>query len=171
VIWYLFSTKGWNDGEPSVGASEEMDRFGNLGKHPLESGTLRKALKRLHESIMGKPSIQHAFYDFDKNHDNQISLDEFLEQCNTLQTKLPQNQLSEVFKAMDADADGFISRDEFLKAFEPQVELKAHPTADDMIQAARRKKRDGKEKRGLLVRAKTMDLQHEMVGKNGPNTS
>jgi len=96
VIWYLFSTKGWNDGEPSVGASEEMDRLGNLGKHPLESGTLRKALKRLHESIMGKPSIQHAFYDFDKNHDNQISLDEFLEQCNTLQTKLPQNQLSEV---------------------------------------------------------------------------
>jgi len=52
-----------------------------------------------------------------------------------------------------------------------QVELKAHPTADDMIQAARRKKKDGKEKRGLLVRAKTMDLQHEMVGKNGLNTS
>ena len=90
------STEGWDVGEPSVGASEERDRFGGLGKKPLESGSLRKALKRLHEKIMGKPSIQHAFYDFDINHDNKISLDEFFEACSTLKTDLPKDQLSEV---------------------------------------------------------------------------
>ena len=90
------STEGWNEGEPSIGASEEKDMLAGLGKKTLESGALRTALKRLHESIMGKPSIQHAFYDFDKNHDNQISLDEFLEACGSMQTQLPKSQLSEV---------------------------------------------------------------------------
>eukprot|EP00802_Teleaulax_amphioxeia_P017042 Tamp_17184.p1 GENE.Tamp_17184~~Tamp_17184.p1 ORF type:complete len:345 (-),score=77.01 Tamp_17184:374-1333(-) len=161
------STKGWDEGEPSVGASEERDRFGGLGKQPLESGPLRKALKRLHEKIMGKPSIQHAFYDFDMNHDNKISLDEFLEACSSMQTDLPKAQLSEVFKSMDLNADGFISREEFVKAFEPKLELPKHPTADDLIAAARRKKtHSDQKKRGLLVKAKTMDLQHPMVGTN-----
>jgi len=191
------STKGWDEGEPSVGASEERDRFGGLGKQPLESGPLRKALKRLHEKIMGKPSIQHAFYDFDMNHDNKISLDEFLEACSSMQTDLPKAQLSEVspapklharaqtrahsrcaragrgpagrgrgavgpsplkppvrvvracqvFKSMDLNADGFISREEFVKAFEPKLELPKHPTADDLIAAARRKKTHSDQKK------------------------
>ena len=46
----------------------------------------------------------------------------------------------QVFKAMDQNADGFISREEFVKAFEPNLELPRHPTADDLIAAARRKK-------------------------------
>jgi hypothetical protein len=44
---------------------------------------------------------------------------------------------------MDANADGYISREEFVKAFEPKVEkvsLPKHPTADDMIDFARRRK-------------------------------
>ena len=90
------STEGWDVGEPSVGASEERDRFGGLGKQPLDRGSLSKALKRLHDKIMGKASIQHAFYDFDINHDNKISLDEFFEACSTLKTDLPKEQLSEV---------------------------------------------------------------------------
>ena len=46
----------------------------------------------------------------------------------------------QVFKAMDQNADGFISREEFVKAFEPNLELPKHPTADDLIAAARWKK-------------------------------
>ena len=90
------STGGWDKGEPSIGASEEKDRLAGLGKNKLSSGGLRSALKSLHESIMGKASLQHAFYEFDKNKDNQISLDEFLEACSNLTTNLPESQLSEV---------------------------------------------------------------------------
>jgi hypothetical protein len=90
------STEGWDKGEPSIGASEEKDRLAGLGKNKLSSGGLRSALKSLHESIMGKASLQHAFYEFDKNKDNQISLDEFLEACSNMTTNLPESQLSEV---------------------------------------------------------------------------
>jgi Ca2+-binding EF-hand superfamily protein len=57
--------------------------------------------------------------------------------CNRARTH------KQVFKAMDANADGYISREEFVKAFEPKVEkvsLPKHPTADDMIDFARRRK-------------------------------
>jgi len=90
------STEGWDKGEPSVGASEEMDKLAGLGKVKLSSGGLRNALKSLHESIMGKSSLQHAFYEFDKNKDNRISLEEFLEACSDMTTTLPESQLSEV---------------------------------------------------------------------------
>ena len=90
------STEGWNQAEPSIGASDEKDKLTGLGKKQLSSVSLKNALMKLHKSITGKASIQHAFYDFDKNHDNQISLDEFLEECSNLKTALPKNQLSEV---------------------------------------------------------------------------
>ena len=47
---------------------------------------------------------------------------------------------SQDFNAMDLNADGYISRDEFVKAFEPELELPKHPSADDLINAARQKK-------------------------------
>ena len=73
-----------------------MDKLAGLGKAKLSSGGLRSALKSLHESIMGKSSLQHAFYEFDKNKDNRISREEFLEACSDMTTKLPESQLAEV---------------------------------------------------------------------------
>lgn len=160
------STAGWNDGEPSVGNSDEQDRFHGLGKRQLSSGTLRTALKTLHQKITGKPSLNHAFYDFDQNNDNKISIDEFLEGCSNMKTDLTKEQLSEVFKAMDVNADGFVSREEFGRAFEARQAKSQHPTADEMMERARQKKELQKQKdaqqRGLLVKQpiKKMDFTH-----------
>ena len=36
---------------------------------------------------------------------------------------------SQLFKLMDIDGNGYISREEFIKAFEPKFDLPKHPSA------------------------------------------
>mmetsp|Transcript_30450 Transcript_30450/g.98118 ORF Transcript_30450/g.98118 Transcript_30450/m.98118 type:complete len:254 (+) Transcript_30450:257-1018(+) len=125
--------------EASLGESEKGSRTGEK-KHRRRSSSseINSARKILYMKVDSRPSLQHAFFEFDKNNDKLISFHEFQERCNAYGINLDRHDLKQIFRSLDTNEDGFIQRDEFMKGFSTTkvrtiLGLPAKQDADDIM--------------------------------------
>jgi Ca2+-binding EF-hand superfamily protein len=98
---------------------EEFEqRFQMRFESSLLNDTTKKTLKDIALKILEKKKeLRSAFHDFDVNQDKKLQLSEFSAALGSLGFKWSEDELRELFSSIDVQKQGFISWEEFEKAF------------------------------------------------------
>ena len=76
------------------------------------------------QDLAAEDDVRKTFYQFDEDQDGRLSTSELARLCHSLGSKLTHNELQAAITSLDANRDGYIQEEEFLRWWRGETELK-----------------------------------------------